>query len=336
MKVLLYSEGQKMLAKSGIGKALEHQKQALALAGVDFTTNPKDDFDVVHVNTAGPKSYLFSKKAKRKGKKVVVHAHSTEEDFRNSFILSNQLAPLFKKWLIKMYNTGDVLITPTDYSKGLLEGYGIKKKIYAVSNGIDVDFYKGEPNTKETFRQQFSFTNEDKIVMAIGLYIERKGILDFVELAKRMPQYKFIWFGYLDLKLVPNHIKAAVQTKLPNLFFPGYVKGNTIRDALVGTDLFFFPTQEETEGIVILEALAARQKVLVRDIPIYKEWVPENICAYKGKTVDEFQSKITDILEGRLPDLTEAAYKLAEEKDIKHVGLKLKEIYESLYNENSL
>ena len=194
MKVLLYSEGRKLLAKSGIGKALEHQMQALKLNDVDFTTNPRDDFDVVHVNTAGLKSYLFAKKAKRMGKKVIVHAHSTEEDFRNSFILSNQLAPLFKKWLIKVYNTADALVTPTEYSKKLIEAYGIKKPIYAISNGIDIDFYKPVPNARSIYREKYGFSDTDKVILGVGLYIERKGILDFVELAKRLPQYKFIWF----------------------------------------------------------------------------------------------------------------------------------------------
>lgn len=40
--------------------------------------------------------------------------------------------------------------------------------------------------------------------MGVGLYIERKGILDFVELAKRLPEYKFIWFGYSSLAYSPK------------------------------------------------------------------------------------------------------------------------------------
>lgn len=336
MKVLLYLEGAKALAKSGVGMALNHQKTALEMNGIEYTTDPKDDYDIAHINTSFVKSYRLAKKAKRKGKKVVVHAHSTMEDFRNSFKFSNVLAPLVKKWLVKMYNTGDVIITPTEYSKKLLEGYGIKKPIYVVSNGIDLEFFKSTPELKAAFRQEYNYTNEDKIVMGVGLYLERKGILDFVELAKRLPQYKFIWFGYLDLKLVPDKIRVAVQTKLPNLHFAGYVQQDKLRHAFASTDLFLFATQEETEGIVILEALASKQNVLVRDIPIYKEWIPEDKGAYKARNIDEFESKIKDILEGKLPNLTEQAYYLAEEKDIKHIGIKLKEIYENLLkNKNS-
>ena len=79
------------------------------------------------MNFYGLNSVRIAKKAKKMGKKIVYHAHSTEEDFKSGFIFCKQLSPLFKKWLIYCYNLGDVLVTPTLYSKNILEGYGIKK-----------------------------------------------------------------------------------------------------------------------------------------------------------------------------------------------------------------
>lgn len=49
--------------------------------------------------------------------------------------------------------------------------------------------------------------------------MERKEILDFVELAKKLPEYKFLWFGESPLWLAPNKIRRAVKTKIPNLYF---------------------------------------------------------------------------------------------------------------------
>ena len=74
MKVLLYTEGEKMFSKSGLGKAIKHQMRALDYEGVEYTTNLKDDYDIVHINFYGPKSYFLAKKARKKGKKVVYHA----------------------------------------------------------------------------------------------------------------------------------------------------------------------------------------------------------------------------------------------------------------------
>ena len=41
MKVLLYFESEKMLAKSGIGRALDHQKRALTEVGISYTLDEK-------------------------------------------------------------------------------------------------------------------------------------------------------------------------------------------------------------------------------------------------------------------------------------------------------
>ena len=176
MKVLLYTEFAKMNSKSGLGKAIKHQMNALKENNIEYTTNLKDDYDIVHINFYGPRSYMLAKKAKKLGKKVVYHAHSTEEDFRNSFILSIQVAPLFKKWLIKCYTLGDVILTPTPYSKRLLKNYGIKNPIIDISNGINVKFFEKDEELGKKFRENFGYKKSDKVIMGVGLYIERKGI----------------------------------------------------------------------------------------------------------------------------------------------------------------
>lgn len=329
MKVLLYTEFENQIKKSGLGKAINHQMQALDDNNIPYTRNEKDDYDIIHINFYGLKSYFMAKKAKKKNKKVIYHAHSTEEDFRNSFKFSNQLAPIFKWWICKCYKLGDHIITPTPYSKKLLEGYGLKN-ISAISNGIDTNFFKKDELLGERFRKKYNFKENDKVVMGIGLYLERKGILDFVELAKRLPQYKFIWFGYTDLKLVPKKIRKAVTTNLPNLIFAGYVEPEMIKGALSGADLYIFPTLEETEGIPIMEACACKQKALIRDIPVFEGWLNDSKNVYKAKDIDEFEIKIKKILNKELPDLTEEAYKVALNRDVKKVGIELIKVYEDV------
>lgn len=72
MKVLLYTEMEKKVRKSGLGKAIEHQKKALTNEGIEWTTNPKDDYDILHINTYFPKSYRLAKKAKKKAKRLFI------------------------------------------------------------------------------------------------------------------------------------------------------------------------------------------------------------------------------------------------------------------------
>lgn len=326
MKVLLYTEFEKALSKSGLGKAIRHQMRALEENGIPYTTSPKDAHDLIHINYYGLKSYRLAKKEHRRGGKVVYHAHSTEEDFRNSFVFSNLIAPLFKKWICKCYRTGDVIITPTPYSKRLLEGYGLKN-IVALSNGIDLEFFRPDKAAGEEFRAKYGFKPEDKVVLGIGLYLKRKGILDFVELAKQLPRYKFIWFGYTNPALVPRIIRKAVKTKLPNLQFPGYVEPSEIMRAMNGADVYLFPTYEETEGIPALEACACGQRLLVRNIPVFSGWLEDGVNAYMADSVDGFRDKLCGILEGELPDLTAAAMSVAQSREIHKVGRELIEVY---------
>lgn len=329
MKILIYNEDYQTVKESGVGKAIDHQKKALELAGVSYTLNSKDDYDICHINTVFPKSASFAKNAKKAGKKVVYHGHSTEEDFKNSFIFSNQIAPFFKKWLIHCYKKGDLILTPTVYSKKILESYNMDRKIEVVSNGIDLDFWKEDKKDRENFYQRYGLDKNKKSIISVGLFIERKGILDFVDLAKKLPQYEFVWFGELNLKLVPEKIRKAVKTDLNNLHFPGYVDQNLLREAYSGSDLYIFPTFEETEGIVLLEALSTKADIIIRDIEIYKN-LKEGENIYKAKDIDEFYKKIKWILEGKLPSLKEKAYLLAKEKSLENVGERLKKIYEQL------
>ena len=185
----------------------------------------------------------MANKAKKNGKKVVYHAHSTEEDYRNGFIFSKSTSKIVKWWLVKCYSLGDVIVTPTPYSKRLLEGYkGLEnKKIYAISNGIDMSLFQKDQKAGERFREKYGYTKDDKVVIGIGLYIRRKGIVDFVELAKRLPEYKFIWFGYSPLKAATKDVRRAVNTKLPNLTWAGYVEQEEIKEAMSGADFILIP-----------------------------------------------------------------------------------------------
>lgn len=277
MKVYIYSEAMDKIGKSGVGRAKLHQTAAAERNGVEVVDNI-DDADVVHINTVLPNSPKLAKKLRKKGVPVVYHAHSTREDFRNSYIGANAVSGLFKRWLIRCYSLGDVIVTPSEYSKSLLESYGIKNEIYAVSNGIDIGEYVRNEQAGKEFRKKYGFSEDDKIVMSAGLLMKRKGVHDFAEIARRLPQYKFIWFGTADLKFVGKEVRNAVKNPPENLTFAGYVSKPELQAALSGSDLFLFPSYEETEGIVVLEALAMKIPVLLRNIPVYNGW----ICSQGG------------------------------------------------------
>ncbi len=326
MKVFIYSGMQKMIEKSGVGRAIYHQKNAAGQNGIEVVDTLKEA-DVVHINTIFPKSAWVARRAKRKHIPVIYHAHSTKEDFRNSFIGSNLFDNLFGHWIKHCYNLGDIIVTPTNYSKSLLQAYGITKRIEVISNGIDIHYYDKNQIDRETFRKKYGFKADDIVIMSVGLTIKRKGIEDFVELARRMPQYFFIWFGEVNMNTIPREIRKVVQTKLPNLIFAGYAKKDDLREAYGSCDLFLFPSYEETEGIVVLEAAAMKIPALLRDIPVYADWLTEDRDVYKARSIDEFEQKITQIVENKCVSLTENAYQVAKERDLQCVGKQLGQVY---------
>ena len=100
-----------------------------------------------------------------------------------------------------------------------------------------------------------------------------------------------------------------------------------LKKAYVGCDVYIFPTYEETEGIVLLEALAARANVIVRDIGCF-DWLKNGADCYKASDTSAFETDIIDIVEGKRPSLRDAGHDAVEDKSIDKVGERLKQVYE--------
>lgn len=145
-RVLLFSEGKKLIAESGVGKVLSLQKKSLYLQNdITFTTDKHDYYNIVHINTFALNSFFLARKCHKKGIPVIITTHTIVEDFENSFrgTYSSQNKTLFRKWLKYYYNYADLLISPTNYVKELLlsEHYGITVPIKVVSNGVDNELF---------------------------------------------------------------------------------------------------------------------------------------------------------------------------------------------------
>lgn len=331
MKVLLYLENKKGLANSGIGRAIFHQTKALEKAGIEYTYDPRDDFDIAHLNSYQGHTFRLMKKYKKRGVKVIAHGHSTHEDFRESFRFWKLIAPIYNHWLNRMYKNVDMIITPTEYSKSLIEKYpGVTCPVKAISNGLVLEDYLPKKSYVDKFIKYFNIKPEDKIAIGVGFYFKRKGIDDFFETARKMPDVKFIWFGHLSKILSTHYVNKCIKNKPSNVILPGYIKGDIIKGAYQRADCMLFPTHEETEGIVALEALACRLPLIVRDVGVYKGWLIDGKNCYKAKDVDGFVEKIKVCINEDQTKLKEEGYKVVEERSISKVGERLKEAYLNL------
>ena len=331
MRVLLYEQNAKMQKRSGIGRALKHQKRALELNGIETTFDPNDQYDFVHVNSSFAHTYRFVKKLQKKNIPVVVHGHSTYEDFRESFRLWKLIEPWFDRNLTRLYGVSNYIITPTNYSKKLIENYPCTKcPVEAISNGVILEEYAYNQKKVNKYREFFNIKDADKVVIGIGLLFKRKGLHDFIEIARKMPHIKFIWFGHLNKLLCTSEINKAIKNKPSNVYMPGYIDGDVIKGALQGADLCFFPSYEETEGIVVLEALASRIPLLIRDVPVYEDWLTDRVNCYKGKNNEEFINLIEEIVHNDNSKIIENGYKIAENRSIEKVGKQLIEAYKKV------
>ncbi len=329
--VELYQGGYSFVRKSGVGQAIVHQENILHTMNIKTSRSYQKDDYIVHINTIFPNAVLEALKARNRGQQVIWFAHSTEEDFRNSFPGSNLLAPFFRRWITFCYQLGNVIITPTEYSRHLLQNYGIKKPVYVLSNGVDTEYFTADSSMRSQLRKQLGLNESAKVVISVGLPIERKGILDFIEVAKRMPDVTFLWYGDTPKQLITNTVKAAMQKAPDNLRFMGYVQQSELRTAYQGADAFLFLSHEETEGIVVLEALACQCPVILRDIPVYEGWLNNGESAYKVKNNDEALSCIYNVLANSSDEVNRVkkhGREVAESRDYKMSGKRLLQIYD--------
>ena len=72
MKVLLYTEGLKVVGKSGLGKAIKHQMKALDSVNVQYTLNPKDDYDILIKAKEDSEEYLLDAECKEELKEKFI------------------------------------------------------------------------------------------------------------------------------------------------------------------------------------------------------------------------------------------------------------------------
>ena len=173
-------------------------------------------------------------------------------------------------------------------------------------------------------------SKQQKTIISVGHYFERKGIIDFIEIARSFPDIKFIWFGHTSSTLLTENVKKAIRNKPGNVILPGYIDGDIIQGAFQSADMFFFPSYEETEGIVVLEALASKTQVLVRDIEVYSPWLKNKTNCFMGRDNNEFKKMIEDYLDGKIDSTVESGYKVAEERSIEKIGNQLKNIYQQI------
>ncbi|QFU82769.1 glycosyltransferase family 4 protein [Natronorubrum aibiense] len=295
MKISHYFEFEDHVT-GGIRESVVHQRKMLDRLDLQYTTKPDLDADVFHCNLMGPRSVWYAKRARARDIPVVANTHVTAEDFGDSFRFTNTLAKPLKPYLERAYGLADALVCPSAYNQGLIETY-TDTPTTVISNGVDREKLAGFDSLEDEYRERYDL--ESPTVFLVGHVIKRKGLETFVELARRLPDLDFAWFGPLDLSLKGRETTALIENAPTNCTFTGYV--DDIRGAYAAGDIFCFPTHEENEGIALLEAMTAGKPLLVRDIETFS-WLEdgEDCLKVSGSGVDGFETALERLTDPEL------------------------------------
>ncbi|AEH38782.1 glycosyltransferase family 4 protein [Halopiger xanaduensis] len=265
MKISHYFEFEDHVT-GGIRESVAHQRKMLDRLDLEYTTEPTLEADVFHCNLMGPRSVWYARRARKRGIPVVAHTHVTAEDFGDSFRFTNALAKPLRPYLERAYGLADALVCPSEYNRGLIEGYvDGSTPTQVISNGVDREKLEGFESLREEYLERYDL--EPPVVFLVGHVIKRKGLETFVETARQLPDVDFAWFGPIDRSLKGRETKQLIDSAPENCTFTGFI--DDIRGAYAAGDIFFFPTHEENEGIALLEAMTAGKAVVVRDIDTF-------------------------------------------------------------------
>ncbi len=325
MRICLYLEAAHLLARSGIYRAYTNHLRALAGTGIEVTPHPRGDYDLLHLHWFGPKSLRYMRRAKRRGIPVVIHAHSIGRyDFAGGFTGTRLLAPLYERILDRIYARADAIFAPSEFAAAMLARRGLGP-VYVVSNGADLSRFRPDEERRKRWREMLGLTGFT--VYSAGNVLPRKGVLDFIAVAERLPGLRFIWFGqrWGPLALYPR-MEWRIRRAPGNVRFAGFVDDPA--GAYDACDLFFFPTHGENQPLALLEAAALGKPLVVRDVPAFSHLEPGVHCL-KGNSVEEFCRAIRAVAEdpalrGRL---SRNAMAFAAEHDLRRVGARLAALY---------
>ena len=348
MRVLNYLELEGQLVRSGIGTAAAQQRRALdRVEGVEVVTDPwqgqrpsraltgrvrgRDALptvDLVHCNAIGPGSLAVSTLARRREIPVVLHAHVTAEDFAESFRGSTLAAGPLRRYLRRFYSSADLVCCPSEYTRGVLSSYPVTAPVRPISNGIDLEALSGFEELRSEYRDRFDL--DGPVVFAVGNVFERKGLTTFCRLAEATG-HEFAWFGPYDTgPLASRTVRHWTQNPPENVTFTGWVDDK--RGAFAAGDIYCLPTKAENQGIAVLEAMACGKPVVLRDLPVFREYYEDGVDCLLCGSFEEFREAIDRLIsEPELRErLGENARKTAHEHGLDHVGSRVADAYRSV------
>jgi 1,2-diacylglycerol 3-alpha-glucosyltransferase len=218
-------------------------------------------FDLLHVQTPFIAHHVGVKLARRLGIPAVETYHTYFEEYLYHYVpfLPKPLLKLLARSLTRRQcDRMDAVIVPSDAMREVLRDYGVRAPVRIIPTGIEPgDLPAG---SKQRFCSVHGIDPSRPLLVHIGRVAHEKNIaflLDvLVAVRHAVPAVQLVIAGEGPALLSLR--RRALELGLErNVRFLGYLKrGPDLSDCYCAGDVFIFASATETQGLVLLEAMA--------------------------------------------------------------------------------
>ena len=222
---------------------------------------PHADFDLVHIHTPFVAHYAGTRFAHRAGIPCVATYHTFFQEYLHHYlpVLPRRAgAVLARAFTRSQCAQVQALIAPSEPMRAVLSEYGVKTPIHVLPTGLAADRFRSGDGGR--FRAREGLAAERPLVTYVGRVAHEKNIgflvRVFAEVLASVPQAMLVIAG-------EGPAREALRAQVAGLgltravHFAGYLERDTeLLDCYAAADAFVFASRTETQGLVLLEAMA--------------------------------------------------------------------------------
>lgn len=198
-------------------------------------------------------------------------------------------------------NQVDAVIVPTQKVYTALINYGVKKPIYIIPTGIDLQqFYQTiPPKILGNFKTKLGFSHQDRILIFVGRLAKEKGLETLIAYQKKLqelnPFYKLLIVGAGKYMGELNELVSRLFLE-NNIVFSGEIRYEDLPIFYQLADCFVTASTSETQGLVVLEAAASKKPIVAIFDESYFDIVKHDQNGFYYHTETEYLSAVKTIM----------------------------------------
>lgn len=300
----------------------------------------KWNLDVIHSHTEFGVG-TFARILARQLDIPLVHTyHTMYEDYVHYITKGyfNKSSKKIVEYLTKFYcdKTATELIVPTKKTYDLFkQKYKYDRNVHIVPTGIEVErFYKEQfkKNEIEALAKKVGLKKDDFVILFVGRLGEEKSVDTLIEahysIVKNHPNAKLLIIG--DGPDAEAFRELAHKLKLDNnVIFTGKVPWDEIPKYYQLATVFATASSTETQGLTVIEAMAASIPVVCLDDEAFRTVVVDDLNGYLFKNKREYRRQVLNLLEHpeRLGRLRKQARITADQHSSKYFAEQVLDVY---------